>query len=80
MTVGTENTTTERPTYLMGRDEAEARRLIQQARLYEPSTRWLLERAGLRPGMRVLDVGSGSGDVALLARELVGPEGSVGWS
>lgn len=77
MTTSTETTTTERPAYLMGRDEAEARRLIQQARLYEPSTRWLLERAGLRPGMRVLDVGSGSGDVALLARELVGPGGAV---
>ncbi len=77
MTTTTENTTAGRPTYLMGRDDAEAQRLIQQARLYEPSTRWLLERAGLRPGMRVLDVGSGSGDVALLARELVGPEGSV---
>jgi len=28
-------------------------------------------------GMRVLDVGSGAGDVALLADELVGPTGSV---
>lgn len=65
------------PVYLMGRDTAEARRLIQQARIYQPATRWLLQRAGLRPGMTVLDVGSGSGDVALLARELVGPDGAV---
>jgi predicted RNA methylase len=32
---------------------------------------------GLEPGMRVLEVGSGAGDVALLAAELVGPEGEV---
>ena len=30
-----------------------------------------------RPGLRVLDVGSGAGDVAFLAAELVGPEGAV---
>lgn len=65
------------PVYLMGRNDPEARRLILQARLYEPSTRWLLERAGIRRGMTVLDLGSGTGDVALLARELVGPEGAV---
>nr|WP_280137116.1 methyltransferase domain-containing protein [Methylobacterium sp. ARG-1] len=33
--------------------------------------------AGLEPGMRVLDVGSGAGDVSMLAVDLVGPEGSV---
>jgi ubiquinone/menaquinone biosynthesis C-methylase UbiE len=29
------------------------------------------------PGMRVLDVGSGAGDVAFLAADLVGPGGEV---
>ena len=38
--------------------------------------RWLVE-AGIRTGLRVLDVGSGVGDVALLAAELVGPTGEV---
>lgn len=33
--------------------------------------------AGIRPGMRVLDIGSGVGDVSLLAADLVGPQGSV---
>jgi ubiquinone/menaquinone biosynthesis C-methylase UbiE len=65
------------PIYWLGRDDAEARRLIRQSRLYAPSTRWILERAGLGPGMKVLDVGSGSGDVALAARELVGERGAV---
>ena len=33
--------------------------------------------AGIAPGMRVLDVGSGAGDVALLLADLVGPGGEV---
>src|SRR5262249_44363889 len=33
--------------------------------------------AGLTAGMRVLDVGSGSGDVSFLAADLVGPDGYV---
>jgi len=69
--------TTEAPTYLMGRSEAETRRLMAQHRLYGPFTRRLLEDAGLQEGMKVLDAGSGAGDVALLAAELVGPTGSV---
>ena len=47
------------------------------ARMLEPFTRQLFMEAGLRPGMRVLDVCSGAGDVALLAREIVGPDGHV---
>ena len=40
-------------------------------------TRRLFERAGITAGMRVLDIGSGSGDVALLAAHFVGPTGAV---
>jgi len=40
-------------------------------------TERLLIDAGLAPGMRVLDVGCGRGDVALLAAKLVGAQGSV---
>lgn len=47
------------------------------ARVFEPVTRALFHQAGLQPGMRVLDFGSGAGDVAFLAREIVGPEGQV---
>ncbi len=47
------------------------------ARAFEPLTRHLFDEAGIEPGMRVLDVCSGAGDVALLAREIVGPDGHV---
>jgi SAM-dependent methyltransferase len=61
----------------MGRGEAETERLIRQSGFYAPFTRRLFERAGLGPGMMVLDVGTGAGDVALIAAEMVGASGSV---
>jgi ubiquinone/menaquinone biosynthesis C-methylase UbiE len=48
-----------------------------QAAILKPITRRLLLEAGLQPGMRVLDIGCGSGDVSLLLAEMVGPTGSV---
>jgi SAM-dependent methyltransferase len=57
--------------------EDERRRLIAQARLVAPLTERLFGKAGIMSGMRVLDIGSGSGDVALLAARLVGSEGTV---
>jgi len=59
------------------RAQAEAYRLELEASLYDPLTRELLIEAGVREGMRVLDVGSGRGAVALLASDLVGPTGCV---
>lgn len=56
---------------------AEDERLVAQAALFDPLTRRVLQEAGLAPGMRVLDLGSGSGNVARLAAEFVGPEGHV---
>lgn len=63
--------------YAFGHSDAETQRLQAQARLFGPSTRHLLITAGVDAGMRVLDVGSGAGDVALLTAELVGPTGNV---
>jgi ubiquinone/menaquinone biosynthesis C-methylase UbiE len=65
------------PAYVMGRTDAEARRLQLQARLYDRITRCFLADAGLAAGMTVLDVGSGAGDVAFAAADLVGPSGRV---
>ncbi len=63
--------------YVLGRSDAETRRLIQQGAFQRVFTRRFLAAAGIEPGMRVLDVGSGAGDVALIAGELVGTTGSV---
>jgi SAM-dependent methyltransferase len=65
------------PIYVMGFTESEVQRLTDQGRLAAPYTRALLLEAGVGPGMRVLDVGCGAGDVSLLAAELVGPSGEV---
>jgi ubiquinone/menaquinone biosynthesis C-methylase UbiE len=57
--------------------EDERQRLITQDGLVASLTRRLFEKAGITSGMRVLDIGSGSGDVAFLAARFVGPGGSV---
>ena len=64
-------------TYTMGRTRAETERLIRQSRMYSGLTRRMLTEAGLSHGMRVLDIGSGAGDVSMAAAELVGPDGRV---
>ena len=56
---------------------AEMKRLAAQARLIDPITRRFLVFAGIREEMRVLDVGSGAGDVAILLASLVGQRGEV---
>lgn len=63
------------PTYALGRSADEHQRLQQQAALFRPITERFFRSAGLAPGMRVLDVGSGAGDVVFLAAEVVGPTG-----
>ena len=64
-------------TYTLGRTSHETTRLIEQSRIYGESTQRLCKRAGITEGMRVLEIGSGAGDVALTLAELVGPEGRV---
>jgi ubiquinone/menaquinone biosynthesis C-methylase UbiE len=61
--------------------------VIHWARLYDVTTGWLglgkrwrrrtVERAGVRPGERVLDVGCGPGVLTLLAKERVGQAGEA---
>jgi tRNA A58 N-methylase Trm61 len=53
-------------TYDLGHAAAELERLNVQAAVMAPITRRLFEEAGIGPGMRILDIGSGAGDVAIL--------------
>jgi ubiquinone/menaquinone biosynthesis C-methylase UbiE len=63
--------------YALGRSPQEYARLARQAEIMKPMTRRLFAEAGIQPGMRVLDLGSGAGDVCMLIAEMVGPGGTV---
>lgn len=63
--------------YQLGSDPLELERLNRQGRVLAPATRMILEAAGIRAGMRVLDLGSGMGDMSFAAAELVGTAGEV---
>lgn len=57
--------------------ENEKKRLQEQSRIIGATTRRMFEEAGIAPGMKVLDIGSGAGDVALILADMVEPDGSV---
>src|SRR5215470_3874280 len=63
--------------YALGNTDAVHERLIRQAVYLAPGTERLFREAGIGPGHRVLDLGSGVGDVAMLVSRLVGPSGEV---
>ena len=63
--------------YVLGYSDAEQNRLIRQATLLAPITERLFREAGIGAGCRVLDIGSGIGDVAMIAARLVGASGEV---
>ncbi len=48
-----------------------------EARLTAPVSERMVDLAGLRPGMRVLDLATGRGEPAIAAAHRVGPSGSV---
>src|SRR6202166_2610863 len=70
-----EHTSSDR--YVLGRTSQETRRLQTQASFMNPWTLRLFQQAEIRPGMKILDLGSGVGDVALLLAEIVGPQGTI---
>ena len=66
-----------RSSYVLGHADVEVQRRLLQGRLYNDYTEHALRLAGLRPGMRVLDIGCGPGDVSFVAARLVGQSGTV---
>jgi ubiquinone/menaquinone biosynthesis C-methylase UbiE len=63
--------------YVLGYTANERRRLALQATIINPLTEAFLRRAGISAGMRVLELGCGIGEVALIVARLVGPHGHV---
>jgi SAM-dependent methyltransferase len=56
---------------------AELERIARQSARFAPATLRVFREAGLGPGLRVLDVGCGTGDSTWLAASLVGRTGAV---
>jgi ubiquinone/menaquinone biosynthesis C-methylase UbiE len=63
--------------YILGHSEEELRRLESQSLFFNDLTEQVFKRARIGPGMQVLDVGCGAGDVSFLVAGLVGPDGMV---
>ena len=63
--------------YPMGSTDHERQRLMRQGAILREFLASAFRRAGIAPGMRVLDLGCGVGDAAMLAADFVGPSGSV---
>jgi len=68
---------TARREYVLGTDEAELARLGFQHRLWSDTAHALWQAAGIRPGMRVLDVGCGPGYASLELAQIVGSTGAL---
>ncbi len=63
--------------YPLSSDDFEQARLVRQAAWVAPHTEQFFRSAGIGPGQRVLELGSGVGDVSLILARLVGPTGTV---
>jgi SAM-dependent methyltransferase len=63
--------------YVLGHTDFEIERLRFQASIIEPVTRRLIRECAIGPGMRVLEIGCGAGDVSMLLAEAVGDTGCV---
>jgi ubiquinone/menaquinone biosynthesis C-methylase UbiE len=76
-TSGNGATTNSHSGYALGYTNYEHERLIRQAARIAPYTERLFREAGIGLGQRVLDLGSGVGDVAMLLARIVGQTGEV---
>lgn len=63
--------------YVLGNLDNEIARLEIQSAFFEPMTRRTLDKAGIKKGMRCLDVGCGAGSVTRILAEMVGKKGQA---
>jgi len=63
--------------YVLGTSDLERERLRAQGDAVGPLTERFFAQAGIAPGLRVLDLGCGVGDVSLLVARMVGIQGEV---
>jgi len=77
ITSAKETTTNSDSDYALGYTNSEHEWLIRQAARIAPYTERLFREAGIGPGQRVLDLGSGVGDVSILLARIVGQSGEV---
>lgn len=63
--------------YILATGFKDVKRLQLLHQVYGPGTEAIFHRIGLRPGMRVAELGCGSGNTACWVAEQVGPSGSV---
>jgi SAM-dependent methyltransferase len=63
--------------YILGSGAQERERLASQGDVLRSCTEHFLHEAGIRPGMRVLDVGCGLADASILLARAVAPNGTV---
>jgi SAM-dependent methyltransferase len=65
------------PSYVLGNLAKEIKRLEIQAGLFGPLSRDALVKAGIKKGMRCIDIGCGSGSVTRMMSDIVGRTGRV---
>lgn len=64
-------------TYVLGHSDPELQRLQLQASMVDSVTSRLIRECGIAPGMNILDIGCGAGDVSMLVADIVGASGKV---
>src|SRR5262245_30240398 len=63
--------------YILATGGKDVKRLRLLHEVYGPGTEALFHRVGLREGLRVVEIGCGSGNIACWVAQQVGPSGSV---